>query len=115
MTNLRFVATVPRGFSDLLATEVAALGAQNVRDHAGGVNFEGTLATGYKVLLESRLASRVLLEVASGPMNSADDFYALARAVDWRAHMAPDGTLACEFTGKQVNARPGERFRWESS
>src|SRR5512139_4036953 len=75
MTNLRFVATVPRGFSDLLAGEVSALGAQNVRDQAGGVQFEGPLATGYKVLLESRLASRVLLEVASGPMASAEDFY----------------------------------------
>jgi 23S rRNA (guanine2445-N2)-methyltransferase / 23S rRNA (guanine2069-N7)-methyltransferase len=99
LSTLRFVATVPRGFSDLLAGEITALGAQAVRDHAGGVNFEGPLATGYRVLLESRLASRVLLEVASGPMTSADDFYALARAVDWREHMAPDGTLACEFTG----------------
>ena len=100
MTNLRFVATVPRGFSDLLAGEISALGGQGVRDHAGGVNFEGSLATGYKVLLESRLASRVLLEVATGPMHSADDFYALARGIDWREHMDPQGTLACEFTGK---------------
>ena len=99
LSTLRFVATVPRGFSDLLAAEISALGGQNVRDHAGGVNFEGPLATGYSVLLESRLASRVLLEVASGPMASIDDFYALARGVDWREHMAPDGTLACEFTG----------------
>ncbi len=70
-----------------------------MRDHAGGVNFEGPLATGYKVLLESRLASRVLLEVASGPVVDTDDLYALARGVDWRQHMDPNGTLACEFTG----------------
>ncbi|HMA10822.1 MAG TPA: THUMP domain-containing protein, partial [Steroidobacteraceae bacterium] len=100
MTTLRFVATVPRGFSDLLAGEVSALGAQNVRDQAGGVQFEGPLATGYKVLLESRLASRVLLEVASGAVASTEDFYQLARGIDWREHMDPKGTLACEFTGK---------------
>jgi 23S rRNA (guanine2445-N2)-methyltransferase / 23S rRNA (guanine2069-N7)-methyltransferase len=98
--NLRFVATVPRGFSDLLAGEIAALGGQNVRDHTGGVNFEGPLATGYKVLLESRLASRVLLEVASGAVSTTEEFYQLARGVDWREHMDPSGTLACEFTGK---------------
>jgi 23S rRNA G2445 N2-methylase RlmL len=50
-TVFRFVATVPKGFSDLLATEVGALGAQQVRESAGGVSFEGTLATGYRVLL----------------------------------------------------------------
>ena len=58
MINLRFVATVPRGFSDLLAAEVTALGGQNVRDQVGGVQFEGSLRTGYYALLESRLASR---------------------------------------------------------
>ena len=100
MINLRFVATVPRGFSDLLAAEVTALGGQNVRDQVGGVQFEGSLRTGYNVLLESRLASRVLLEVASGPVATTDEFYQLARGVDWREHMDPNGTLACEFTGK---------------
>jgi 23S rRNA (guanine2445-N2)-methyltransferase / 23S rRNA (guanine2069-N7)-methyltransferase len=99
-TVFRFVATVPKGFSDLLATEVGALGGQQVRESAGGVSFEGTLATGYRVLLESRLASRVLLEIARGRMDSASDLYALARGIDWREHVDPRGTLACEFTGQ---------------
>jgi len=97
---LRFVATVPRGFSDLLATEVAALGAAQVRESAGGVSFEGSLAVGYRVLLESRLASRVLLEITRGRMSDADDLYALARGIDWREHLDSRGTLACEFTGQ---------------
>jgi 23S rRNA (guanine2445-N2)-methyltransferase / 23S rRNA (guanine2069-N7)-methyltransferase len=99
---LRFTATVPRGFSDLLATEVAALGGAALHETSGGVSFEGPLATGYRVLLESRLASRVLLEVAHAPVATADDFYALGRAIDWRQHMDPRGTLACEFTGKHA-------------
>ena len=100
MTDLKFVATVPRGFADLLATEITALGAANVRESSGGVSFEGPLAVGYRALLESRMASRVLLQLASAPVATADDLYALARAIDWRLHMAPAGTLACEFTGK---------------
>jgi 23S rRNA (guanine2445-N2)-methyltransferase / 23S rRNA (guanine2069-N7)-methyltransferase len=96
----RFVATVPRGFSDLLATELATLGAVNVREAAGGVSFEASIETGYRVCLESRLASRVLLEVARGPMHSAESMYDLARSIDWREHLNPTGTLACEFTGK---------------
>jgi 23S rRNA (guanine2445-N2)-methyltransferase / 23S rRNA (guanine2069-N7)-methyltransferase len=98
--ELSFVATVPRGFSDLLAGEIAALGGQNVRESSGGVSFTGPLAAGYRVLLESRTASRVLLGIARGAVASAEDFYALARGIDWRAHLAPRGTLACEFTGK---------------
>jgi 23S rRNA (guanine2445-N2)-methyltransferase / 23S rRNA (guanine2069-N7)-methyltransferase len=96
---LRFVATVPRGFADLLATEIAALGATNVRDNAGGVSFEGSLEVGYRACLESRMASRVLLEVARGPVADTAAFYDLGRNVDWTAHVNPRGTLSCEFTG----------------
>jgi len=100
MSELQFVATVPRGFADLLATEIAALGATNVKETSGSVSFQGTLAIGYRALLESRLASRVLLQIARSPVATTDDFYAFARGIDWREHMDPRGTLACEFTGK---------------
>jgi 23S rRNA (guanine2445-N2)-methyltransferase / 23S rRNA (guanine2069-N7)-methyltransferase len=98
--QLRFVATVSRGFADLLAAEISALGAVNVRESTGGVTFEGPLAIGYRALLESRVASRVLLQVAQAPVTTADDLYELMRTVDWRLHMDSRGTLACEFTGK---------------
>jgi len=100
MTPLRFFCTVPRGFADLLAGEITALGGQQVRETTGGVGFEGTLEAGYRALLGSRLASRILLEVARAPVNSADDLYAFARGIDWRAHLDSRGTLACEFTGQ---------------
>ncbi|MEP7313538.1 MAG: bifunctional 23S rRNA (guanine(2069)-N(7))-methyltransferase RlmK/23S rRNA (guanine(2445)-N(2))-methyltransferase RlmL, partial [Pseudomonadota bacterium] len=98
-TTHRFVATVPRGFSDLLALELAALGAERINERAGGVSFEGPLATGYRACLESRLASRVLMQVATGPMHDAQTLYDVVHSVDWREHMDPQGTLACEFTG----------------
>lgn len=97
---MRFVATVPRGFADLLAAELTALGAGAVRDSAGGVSFEGSLEIGYRACLESRLASRVLLEVARAPVADTAAFYDLGRGVDWSEHLDPNGTLACEFTGK---------------
>jgi 23S rRNA (guanine2445-N2)-methyltransferase / 23S rRNA (guanine2069-N7)-methyltransferase len=97
--QLSFAATVSRGLSDLLAAELTALGATEVRDTGSGVRFNGTLETGYRACLESRVASRILLEVARGPLTQAEDLYALARAVDWRAHLDSHGTLACEFTG----------------
>jgi len=100
LTALRFVATVPRGFADLLAAEITALGGTAVHETGGGVGFEGTLEAGYRALLESRVASRVLLEIARAPVATAEDFHAFARAIDWREHLDPQGTLACEFTGR---------------
>ena len=94
------MATAPRGLADLLAGELAALGAQQVGERGGAVGFEGTLSTGYAACLWSRVASRVLLQVAEYPAADAMGYYNGARAVDWTAHLAPGGTLACEFTGR---------------
>jgi 23S rRNA (guanine2445-N2)-methyltransferase / 23S rRNA (guanine2069-N7)-methyltransferase len=96
---MRFVATVPRGFADLLAVELTALGAENVKEAGGGVGFEGPLAIGYKACLESRLASRILLEVARAPVVDTQGFYEFAYGIDWLLHLDPSGTLSCEFTG----------------
>jgi 23S rRNA (guanine2445-N2)-methyltransferase / 23S rRNA (guanine2069-N7)-methyltransferase len=95
----RFVATVPKGFADLLATELATFGAVEIRERAGGVTFRGTLATGYRACLESRLASRVLLQVGNAAMTSAESLYDVVHAIDWREHVDPQGTIACEYTG----------------
>ncbi|MEY4760725.1 MAG: rRNA methyltransferase [Pseudomonadota bacterium] len=98
--ELRFVATVPRGFADLLALELASLGASDIRERAGGVAFRGSLETGYRVCLESRLASRVLLQVGNASMaGGTDSLYDAVRAIDWRQHLDPRGTIACEYTG----------------
>jgi 23S rRNA (guanine2445-N2)-methyltransferase / 23S rRNA (guanine2069-N7)-methyltransferase len=94
-----FVATVPRGLTDLLARELEALGAQHARERNAGVLFTGTLETGYRACLWSRSASRVLLQLADFEAASADEFYARVRAFDWSAHVDPSRSIACEFTG----------------
>ena len=96
----RFVASSPRGFGDLLAAELRAFGAADVRERALGVEFAGTLAVAYRVCLESRVASRVFLVVAEFNAPTDATFYDAVRAIDWRAHIDPARTLACDFTGK---------------
>ena len=100
MTQQRFLASVPRGLADLLARELTAFGATDVRERTTGVAFAGTLETAYRTCLESRLANRVFLEVASFEAASADAFYAAAREVDWSQHLGQRATLACDFSGK---------------
>ncbi len=61
---LHFVASAPRGLTDLLAGELSGFGATDVRDRGSSVSFTGELAVGYRACLWSRTASRILLEVA---------------------------------------------------
>ena len=97
---LRFMATAPRGLADLAAREIRALGMSEVSERTAGVRFAADLQAGYNACLWSRVASRVLLEVADFQAIDTDAFYAGARALDWRAHIDPSRTLACEFTGQ---------------
>ncbi|HZT03905.1 MAG TPA: bifunctional 23S rRNA (guanine(2069)-N(7))-methyltransferase RlmK/23S rRNA (guanine(2445)-N(2))-methyltransferase RlmL [Steroidobacteraceae bacterium] len=100
MTPGQFLASVPRGLADLLARELAAFGATDVKERTTGVAFSGTLETAYRACLESRLANRVFLEIARFEAPSAEAFYAAAREVDWSQHIGPRATLACDFSGK---------------
>ncbi len=97
---MRYLASAPRGFADLLAVELTALGALEVRERALGVAFEGPLEVGYRACLESRLASRVFLEIAQVRAETADTLYMALRALPWSEHVDPDGTLACDFSGR---------------
>ncbi|MGA7538808.1 MAG: bifunctional 23S rRNA (guanine(2069)-N(7))-methyltransferase RlmK/23S rRNA (guanine(2445)-N(2))-methyltransferase RlmL [Steroidobacteraceae bacterium] len=96
----RFLASAPRGLADLLAKELATLGATDVRERAIGVAFSGTLETAYRACLESRLANRVFLELARFEAPTAEAFYTAAREIDWPQHLASRATLACDFSGK---------------
>ncbi|HET9864227.1 MAG TPA: bifunctional 23S rRNA (guanine(2069)-N(7))-methyltransferase RlmK/23S rRNA (guanine(2445)-N(2))-methyltransferase RlmL, partial [Steroidobacteraceae bacterium] len=96
----RFVASCPRGFGDLLARELRELGAAEVRERALGVEFSGSLAVAYRACLESRVASRVFLVLAELDAPGDAAFYEAVRAIDWREHVDPARTLACDFTGK---------------
>ncbi len=95
-----FVAPAPRGLVDLVGAEMRECGALEVRERNAGVLFKGSLETGYRACLCSRAASRVLLQIAEFSADTTDEFYAGVRAVDWQAHLARGGTLACEFTGQ---------------
>ena len=61
----QFFAVSPRTLEPVLADELKGLGAKQVKVGAGGVAFEGTLETAMAVCLHSRIASRVLMRIAT--------------------------------------------------
>jgi 23S rRNA (guanine2445-N2)-methyltransferase / 23S rRNA (guanine2069-N7)-methyltransferase len=98
--SLKFLASAPRGFADLLARELAACGALQPRERSTGVAFAGTLESAYRACLWSRIANRVFLELAHFEARDADEFHAAVRGIDWATHLGPATTLACDFSGR---------------
>ena len=97
-TEFKFFATVPRGLEGALQAELQQIGVVSPRPGLAGVGFEAGLETGYRVLLWSRIGSRVLLELArfSAPDEAA--LYRGARGIDWPALFAPEARIAVAAT-----------------
>jgi 23S rRNA (guanine2445-N2)-methyltransferase / 23S rRNA (guanine2069-N7)-methyltransferase len=99
-TPLQFVAPVAPGLEPTLAAELEQIGIPAPTAGRQAVAFSGDLAHAYRACLWSRLASRVLLQLASFDVDSGDALYAGARdSVDWLEHLGPDQTLAVETDG----------------
>lgn len=99
--KLRYFASAPRGFEDLLEAELGALGAAALRRRPGGVSFRGSLETGYRVCLWSRLAEHVLLQLADFKATSPEALYQGAGEILWREQLNARQTLAVTFVSRQ--------------
>jgi 23S rRNA (guanine2445-N2)-methyltransferase / 23S rRNA (guanine2069-N7)-methyltransferase len=98
--NVRYwIATAPIGAASVLAEELAQLGASDIRERSHDVRFQGVLEVGYRACLWSRTATRVLLSLGSVEVRSAAGLLESLRRMDWRAHLAPGATLACQCSG----------------
>jgi len=90
------------GVEAWLLGEVQAL-LPSPRAHAlrGGVALEGTASDVMALNLGSRLAQRVLVEVAEGHYGNESDLYEIAQSVDWSAWITPQHTLRVDTTAQR--------------
>jgi putative N6-adenine-specific DNA methylase len=93
-----YFATCPRGLEGILADELKALGASSLAPTDGGVGFAGDLAVCYRANLESRVATRILLQVGQGKYQSEDDLYKAALALPWPKWFAVERTFMVKVT-----------------
>ena len=94
-----FFATCPPGTEHLLGDELRSFRAARVRPARAGVSFSGTLSDAYRACLWSRVASRVLMPLASIQASTAQELYDGTRSIPWADHISADGTLAVDFGG----------------
>jgi putative N6-adenine-specific DNA methylase len=79
-----FFAPCPRGLEAVLHSDLAAMGAQQVRSTEGGVHFSGDWPLCYRVNLESRVASRILWRVKETQYCTEQDIYQAVFALQWQ-------------------------------
>lgn len=96
--RLPLFASCPRKTSTLLADELREMGIKEVSEVAAGVRFSGDLGTAYRVILWSRVASRVLMELAQFDAPDQQALYDGVKTVDWSTHLNYSKTIAVDFT-----------------
>jgi len=93
-----FFSPCPRGLETMLANELNALGAQEVRTTDGGVHFTGPFLLSYRVNLHSRIASRVLWRVAIAHYRNEQDIFDTAYALPWNDWFDISHTIRVNMT-----------------
>jgi 23S rRNA (guanine2445-N2)-methyltransferase / 23S rRNA (guanine2069-N7)-methyltransferase len=96
---MKYFAAAPKGFEFPLSQELTELGAEQIKESVAGVYFEADLATAYRIVMWSRLASRIMLILFEGKVDDAEALYEAAYAIDWLTHFDKRSTLAVDFSG----------------
>ena len=97
--NFQFFATCPRGLEALLADELLAQRALKIVVTDGGVSFEGSLDTMYRVNLHSRIATRIMSRVGQGSYATEEDIYKATFKLNWPSWFKVNQTIRVKVTG----------------
>ena len=103
MNDLSLFLPCAAGVEDFLAQEVHALTGrmgQDLLTLRGGVRVRADWRDALKLNLHSRLAQRVLIELAHAPYRSENDLYAIASGVAWEIWFTPKQTFKIETTAQ---------------
>jgi len=87
-------ASCPKGMEAVLADELRLIeGLTDVMPSRAGVHFKSDWAGIQRANLQSRLATRILVQVAQAPVRSEDDIAKLALSTPWESWFGPKHTL----------------------
>jgi 23S rRNA (guanine2445-N2)-methyltransferase / 23S rRNA (guanine2069-N7)-methyltransferase len=84
------------GLEQVLADELAALGAEQVRPGRRMCAFQGTQSLMYRANLACRTAVRVLKPIHCFSASCEDELYRGVGQIDWRQYLDIEGTLAID-------------------
>lgn len=87
----QFFATCASSLEYLLVDELSKLGAENVKEGLSVVNFDAEWPVLYKILMWSRVASRIMYPIAEFEARDEQQLYDNASIIDWSQHIKSNG------------------------
>lgn len=91
--RFEYFASCPMGLEELLSQEILGLGAKTVLVVRGGVQFESYHEIALKIILHTRLASRVFKYLYTFEANHEKDYYLEATEIKWKSLMSVSHTF----------------------
>lgn len=91
--------TCPKGLQYILESELKKMGVERLKATPSGVSADLDKTMLYRILLWSRIANRVIIELDAKKIDQADDVYDLAYGIDWSEHFTEEQTFSVEFLG----------------
>ncbi|MBO5380709.1 MAG: RNA methyltransferase [Bacteroides sp.] len=98
MQSFEMIAKTFQGLEEILATELTALGANDVQIGRRMVSFSGDKEMMYKANFCLRTAIRILKPIKHFKANDADEVYKKIQEVHWEDYLSTDKTFAVEPT-----------------
>ena len=95
-TNFEMVAKTLHGLEDVLASELMAIGANDVAIGRRMVSFTGDQSMLYKANFCCRTALRILKPIAVFKSNNADAVYQEVKKIDWDQYFSPEKTFVVD-------------------
>ncbi len=107
----RFIAITSRGLLEPLAAELESFDLKWVKVRPDSVEFDGPWADAYRVHLQSRLASRILLPVCEFTAYNEDDLYhGTFKKHDFTQYIEPTQTIRIEAHTREHRTLRDQRF-----
>ena len=100
MNQLQLFLPCAAGVETLLAAEVQRITGIAGKAWRAGVQLQGSWREAQQLNLHSRLAQRVLIELAHGNYRSEQDLYNAAASVAWEIWFTPQQTFKVEITAQ---------------
>lgn len=92
------IAKTFKGLEEVLASEIAALGGNDIELGRRAVTFRGDKSVLYRANLWLRTASRVLVPIATFRAGDADAVYEEVKKIDWEQYMDLTTTFSIDAT-----------------
>ena len=100
MNHLKLFLPCAEGVQALLADEVRRLTGVDPAAHRAGVTVQASWRDAMRLNLHSRIAQRVLVQVAHAPYRGESDLYEAAGAVAWEQWFTTKQTFKVETTAQ---------------